>query len=101
MRALTNPLPCPSHGRGIFIITHLPGVTLRSPPAVNCRPYFLRSTSDGAFAGRRADEVRPASAAKQRQMELLNLVKRGVLEENDPYTWGLYTEDAGFFSEKE
>ena len=32
------PPPAPSHGRGIFIITHLPGVTLRSPPAVNCRP---------------------------------------------------------------
>ena len=23
----------------------------RSPPSVNCRPYFLRSASEGAFAG--------------------------------------------------
>jgi hypothetical protein len=68
---------------------------------VLCLPYFLRSTSEGAFAGLRADEVRFASAVKQRQVESLNLVKRGILEENDPYTWGSYTEDAGFFSEKE
>ena len=45
------PPPVPSQGRGIFIITRLPGVTLRSPPAVYWRPYFLRSTSEGAFAG--------------------------------------------------
>ena len=40
-------------------------------------------------------------SGKARQMESLDFVKRGVIEENDPYTWGLYTEDAGFFSEKE
>ena len=39
------PPPAPSHGRGIFIITHLPGVTLRSPPAVNCRPFRAQKTA--------------------------------------------------------
>ena len=33
------PPPAPSHGRGIFIITRLPGVTLRSPPAVYWPPF--------------------------------------------------------------
>ena len=39
------PPPAPSHGRGIFIITRLPGVTLRSPPAVNCRPSRAQKTT--------------------------------------------------------
>ena len=39
------PPPAPSHGRGIFIITRLPGVTLRSPPAVNCRPFRAQKTA--------------------------------------------------------
>ena len=63
--------------------------------------FWTSSLCSVALLGLRADEVRFVSAAKQRQMESLNLVKRGVLEENDPDTWGLYTEDAGFFSEKE
>ena len=28
----------------------------RLPPSVNCRPYFLRSASEGAFAGRLCGE---------------------------------------------
>ena len=41
---MPTPLP-PSREGGIFIITRLPGVTLRSPPAVNCRPFRAQKTA--------------------------------------------------------
>ena len=58
-----GPLRGASYARAVQAIAclHLPRAALRLPPAVNCRPYSLRSASEGAFAGLLP---RPALAAK-------------------------------------